>query len=163
MTRIAGRQTLFLLCALACLTARAEDTTRDRYREPDREGPFRVEMKRVIEGYRFDLLWREGPGGRDGGRFRLSDVHTPAIHTDQDCERPLGYEAQQFVKDFVRGKQLKVRNVRKGRDSRTWVGKLEANGRDLSAALLEAGLAVPYNDSWRNPEPRRWVCADDAK
>jgi endonuclease YncB( thermonuclease family) len=131
---------------------------RDRYREPVDYGPYRVEMQRVIEGFRFDLRWREGPGSRRSARFRLSDVHTPGIHVERDCEREKGHEAKTFVEDFVRKKSLKVRDVRRGRDRRTWVGRLEAEGQDLSQALLEAGLAVPYNDSARNPERRRWVC-----
>lgn len=134
---------------------------RDRYREPVDYGPYRVEMKRVIEGYRFDLRWREGPGSRRNGRFRLSNVHTPGIHVERDCERDRGKEAKEFVEKFVRGKTLKVRDVRRGRDSKSWVGRLEASGADLSEALLAAGLAVPYNDSWRNPEKRRWVCEGD--
>lgn len=134
---------------------------RDRYREPVDHGPYRVEMKRVIEGYRFDLRWREGPGSRRSGRYRLSDVHTPGIHVERDCERKRGYEARDFVERFVKGKLLKVRDVRKGRDSRTWVGRLEANGDDLSQALLDAGLAVPYNDSSRNPRKREWQCAGE--
>lgn len=159
----AVRLAALALCLLPGRPGGAQDELRDRYREPDREGPFRVEMKRVIEGYRFDLLWREGPGGRHGGRFRLSDIHTPAIHTDQECEKVLGLEAKAFVEAFIRGKQLKVRHVRKGRDNRIWVGKLEAGGQDLSEALLGAGLAIPYNDSWRNPEMRRWVCREDVQ
>lgn len=130
----------------------------DRYREPVNYGPYRVEMKRIIEGYRFDLRWREGPGSRRNGRFRLADVNTPGVHVERDCERDRGMEAREFVETFVKGKSLKVRDVRKGRDSRTWVGRLEADGDDLSQALLGAGLAVPYNDSSRNPQKRRWVC-----
>jgi len=130
----------------------------DRYREPVDYGPYRVEMKRVIEGYQFDLRWREGPGSRRNGRFRLSNVNTPGIHVGRDCERKRGKDAKQFVERFVKGKTLRLRDVRKGRDSRTWVGRLEADGEDLSQALLDAGLAVSYNDSARNPEKRRWVC-----
>ena len=151
-----------LVMATTGATALAQAESPGGFREPDHEGPFRVEMKRVIEGYRFDLRWREGPGGRDGGRFRLSDVHTPSLYTDQECEKTPAERARQFVREFVRGRQLRVRNVRKGRDSRTWVGRLEANGEDLSQALLAAGLAVPYHDSWRNPEMRRWVCSEEA-
>ena len=149
-----------LLAALPPTSLLAEEP-RDRYREPVDYGPYRVEMQRVIEGYRFDLRWREGPGSRRNGRFRLSNVNTPGIHVERDCERNRGKEAKDFVERFVKGKTLKVRDVRKGRDSRTWVGRLEANGADLSQALLDAGLAVIYNDSSRNPEKRHWVCEED--
>jgi hypothetical protein len=39
------------------------------------------------------------------------------------------------------------------------VGRLDADGEDLSSKLLEMGLAIPYNDSRWNPELRRWDCA----
>jgi endonuclease YncB( thermonuclease family) len=128
------------------------------YSEPVREGPFRMEITRVIEGYRYDIRFLEGPAGRGATRFRLSNVHTPAIYTDQECEKPLGYEAKAFVEGFIKGKRLKARDVRRGRDTRSWVGRIEAEGEDLAQALLQAGLAVPYHDSWRNPARRAWTC-----
>lgn len=146
-----------LLMVLPLQSSMAQEP-RDRYREPVDYGPYRVEMKRVIEGYRFDLRWREGPGSRRNGRFRLSNVNTPGIHVKRDCERDRGKEAKEFVERFTKGRTLEARDVRKGRDSQVWVGRLEADGEDLSQALLDAGLAVPYNDSSRNPETRRWVC-----
>jgi endonuclease YncB( thermonuclease family) len=130
------------------------------YREPVREGPFRMEITRVIEGYRYDIRFLEGPAGRGATRFRLSNVHTPAIYTDQECEKPLGYEAKAFVEGFIKGRRLKARDVRRGRDTRSWVGRIEAEGEDLAQALLQAGLAVPYNDSWRNPARRSWSCEE---
>lgn len=142
---------------LTAVVASAEEP-RDRYREPVMDGPFRIEITRVIEGFRFDVRFRTGPAGRGATRFRLSNVHTPAIHTDQECERELGNEARDFVRRFIRGRNLRARDVRRGRDTRSWVGRIEANGEDLSEALLAANLAVPYNDSWRNPERRHWEC-----
>jgi endonuclease YncB( thermonuclease family) len=117
-----------------------------------------MEITRVIEAYRYDIRFLEGPTGRGATRFRLSNVHTPAIYTDQECEKPLGYEAKAFVEGFIKGKRLKARDVRRGRDDRSWVGRIEAEGEDLAQALLQAGLAVPYNDSWRNPTRRAWTC-----
>ncbi len=130
------------------------------YREPVREGPFRMEITRVIEGYRYDIRFLEGPAGRGATRFRLSNVHTPAIYTDQECEKPLGYEAKAFVEGFIKGRRLKARDVRRGRDTRSWVGRIEVEGEDLAQALLQAGLAVPYHDSWRNPARRSWSCEE---
>jgi len=141
---------------LACTGALATEG----YREPVREGPFRMEITRVIEGYRYDIRFLEGPAGRGATRFRLANVHTPAIYTDQECEKPLGYEAKAFVEGFIKGRRLKARDVRRGRDTRSWVGRIEVEGEDLAQALLQAGLAVPYNDSWRNPARRSWRCEE---
>jgi len=89
-----------LLMVLPLQSSMAQEP-RDRYREPVDYGPYRVEMKRVIEGYRFDLRWREGPGSRRNGRFRLSNVNTPGIHVKRDCERDRGKEAKEFVERFT--------------------------------------------------------------
>ena len=150
---------VILACCVLSFAAIGQEP-RDRYREPVMEGPFRIEITRVIEGFRFDVRFRTGPAGRGATRFRLSNVHTPAIHTDQECERELGHEARDFVRRWIRGKNLRARDVRRGRDTRSWVGRIEARGEDLSEALLDAGLAIPFNDSWRNSERRHWDCTE---
>ncbi len=147
-----------LACVAAAVLAAGPSAAGEGYREPVRPGPFRMEITRVIEGYRYDVRFLEGPTGRGATRFRLSNVHTPAIYTDQACEKRLGYEAKAFVEGFIRGRRLKARDVRRGRDTRSWVGRIEAEGEDLAQALLQAGLAVPYHDSWRNPARRAWTC-----
>ena len=134
------------------------------FREPAFQGPFRVDMVRVIDGWRYNLRWREGPRTRGDGRFHLSNVHTPSATSrpgDHACERELGLEVRDFVRRYVRGKRLRAREVRRGRDSRSYVGLLEVGGEDLSTVLLEKGYAVPFNDSRLNPATRRWDCADN--
>lgn len=153
------RALLLLVVGLGPAAAAAAD---DGFREPDLQGPFRVEMQRVIDGWRYDLRWLEGPGGRRQGRFRLVDVHTPSATSTfgaGECERPLGIEVRDFVRRFVRGKRLRARDVRRGRERDVMVGRLEVGGEDLSTVLLEAGYAIPYHDSWRNPTQRSWDCA----
>ncbi|MGD8978088.1 MAG: hypothetical protein PVG91_10830 [Gammaproteobacteria bacterium] len=146
-----------VLAAVLAMPASTQDEPRAR--ELDYEGPFRVSMGRVIDGWRYNLRWREGPSSRRDGRFNLSDVHTPsATSTDQDCERDVGIAVRDFVRGYLRGKRLRTRNVRRGREPRAWVGRLDADGEDLSSKLLEMGLAFPYNDSRWNPELRRWDC-----
>ena len=144
------------------LVAVGTATGQDGFREPEFEGPYRVEMERVIDGWRFELRWREGPRSRRGGRFHLAEVHTPSAtstFSEGECERPLGIEVRDFVRDFVRGRPLRARDVRPGRDRRTLVGRLQVGDEDLGSVLLQKGYAIPYHDSWRNPEPRRWDCA----
>lgn len=147
-------------CLAAVLSTAASDEDAPRARELDYGGPFRVGMGRVIDGWRYNLRWREGPSSRRDGRFNLADVHTPsATSTDQDCERNVGIAVRDFVRGYLRGKGLRTRNVRHGREPGAWVGRLEADGEDLSSKLLEMGLAIPYNDSRWNPNLRRWDCA----
>ncbi len=136
------------------------------FREPDQQGPFRVSLERVVDGWRYDLRWQEGPRSRSRGRFHLGDVHTASsTSTSQACERSVGIATRDFVRGYLRGKRLRVRNVREGRQPRSRVGQLEADGENISSVLLEMGLAIPYNDSRRNPDLRRWDCSknDDAR
>lgn len=124
------------------------------------QGPFRVDKDRVIDGWRYNLRWREGPGAQSNGRFALSNVTTPsATPTDQACEREIGIAVRDFVRKFVRGKQLKTREVREGREIKAWVGLLQAGRVDMSTLLLEMGVAIPYDDNQWNPELRHWDCA----
>lgn len=130
------------------------------FREPDLQGPFRVDMDRVVDGWRFNLRWHEGPRSRRDGRYHLSDVHTPSsTSTDQECEREVGIAVRDFVRAHVRGSRLRARDVRRGRDPRVWVGRLEVDGEDLSTVLLDLNMAIAYHDSPRNPELRRWDCS----
>lgn len=154
---------LGLSAGILCAPAAAEDSD-SGFREPSFQGPFRVDMVRVIDGWRYNLRWREGPRTRGDGRFHLSNVHTPSATSqpgDHACEREFGLEVRDFVRRYVRGKRLRARDVRRGRNSRSYVGLLEVDGEDLSTVLLARGYAVPFNDSRLNPETRRWDCANN--
>lgn len=160
LLRYVMASTFAVVLATSIATSAHADEDERGFREPDMQGPFRVDMDRVIDGWRFNLKWREGPRSRRDGRFHLSDVHTPnATATDQACEREVGVAVRDFVRRYVRGRQLRARDVRRGRDTRIWVGRLEVNGDDLSTVLLDLDLAVPYHDSPRNPDLRQWDCA----
>ena len=164
-----GSAILFLLCLSMSASAQDEDQSRNQdqertwsFQEPTNPGPFRVSMAQVIDGWRFNLRWREGPFVRGDGRFHLSNVHTPsATRTRQPCEREFGLRVRDFVRGFVRGKQLRAREVRRARMGRALVGKLSVGGEDLGTVLLEMGYAVPYDEHWRNAEARVWDCANN--
>ena len=159
-----GRAVLILLVIMLPAAGTAQDE--GGFREPSQQGPFRVSLERVVDGWRYDLRWQEGPRSRSRGRFHLGDVHTASsTSTSQACERAIGMATREFVRGYLRGKRLRVRDVREGRQPRSRVGQLEAEGEDVSTVLLEMGLAIPYNDSRRNPDLRRWDCSknDEAR
>jgi len=164
-----------LLFLWLSMSSSAQDQTQDQadnqdqnqerqwsFQEPTNPGPFRVSMAQVIDGWRFNLRWREGPFVRGDGRFHLSNVHTPsATRTRQSCEREFGLQVRDFVRGFVRGKQLRASEVRRARMGRALVGRLSVGGEDLGAVLLEMGYAVPYDEHWRNAQARVWDCANN--
>ncbi len=165
ITPVTGSAILFLLCLSLSVSAQDQDPDQERtwsFQEPTNPGPFRVSMAQVIDGWRFNLRWREGPFVRGDGRFHLSNVHTPsATRTRQLCEREFGLQVRDFVRGFVRGKQLRASEVRRARMGRALVGKLSVGGEDLGTVLLEMGYGVPYDEHWRNAQARRWDCADN--
>jgi|GEM_PF-6922375 len=162
-----NRRFTTVICAASLLSICLSMTTSAQdeewgFREPTAQGPFRVRMDRVIDGWRFNLTWRDGPFSRGDGRFHLSNVHTPsATRTRQPCEREFGLQVRDFVRGFVRGKQLRTREVRRARLGRALVGHLSVGGEDLSTVLLEMGYAVPYNEHTRAAQPRVWDCANN--
>lgn len=152
------------LLTILLLTAPAQAALAQNFREPARAGPFTVRVHRVIEGDHFDLgirKIRRAPASDIRTRFRLANVNTPSPHADKDCEREFGVEVRDYVRQYVRGVRVRARDVRRGRNSFERVGRLEVNGLDLGELLLEKGMAVPYNDSTRNPQRRSWECVDE--
>lgn len=159
---LAGRFMALLLLILLAPPVPAREP--GGFRELDLPGPFRVDLRRVIDGWRFDLRWLEGPSPPRNSHFHLGDVHTPsATSTDQACERAIGIATRDFVRSYLRGKRIRIRNVRQGRHRNTRVGQLQAEGEDLSALLLDMGLAIPYHESPRNSALRRWDCSGNEK
>lgn len=156
------RSKLVLFIAMLCVcsaTAHAQGA-----REPSQAGPFAVRVQRVIEGDHFDLAIRmvtRRPRSDVRTRFRLANVNTPSPHSDKDCERVFGEEVREYVRQLVRGVRVQARDVRRGRNTFERVGRLEIAGQDLGQLLLDKDMAVPYNDSTRNPERRNWECVDE--
>lgn len=162
---VMGSAMLLSLCLSMSSSAQDQEQEQERewsFQEPTNPGPFRVSIAQVIDGWRFNLRWREGPFVRGDGRFHLSNVHTPsATRTRQPCERQFGIQVRDFVRGFVRGKQLRAREVRRARMGRALVGHLSVGGEDLGTVLLEMGYAVPYDEHWRNSQAREWDCANN--
>jgi endonuclease YncB( thermonuclease family) len=153
----AGLSLLLVACASPA-TPPDGPAQRAAYTEPAWEGPFHADVNRFIDAWRMNIRFLGGPLAGEV-RFRLADVHTPSVTSDQACEVEEGRTALAFARDFVGHRRVEIRELRRGRDTESVVGRLYVDGRSLSEALLDAKLAVPYHDSWRNPALRRWDCA----
>jgi endonuclease YncB( thermonuclease family) len=135
-------------------------------------GPFSVDIVAVLDGDTVEVRFRDGPCGRGPcpGQVmsvRLLDIDAPEAHRcgargarsgGQSCaacdaEHRLGRQALAFTRDLVEGKgQPRPARVVAGRPDK-YAGRIVAalevldagRWRSVGAALIEAGLAVPYD------------------
>ena len=97
---------------------------------------------------------------------RVQGVDTPEFKTKDRCEKKRAKEAKLFTRQFLNGGIVSLRNCKRDKYFRllcdvvvTNTGTKEVNS--LSAALLNAGLAVEYNGgrkykyNWCGPIPLR--------
>lgn len=106
--------------------------------------PSQVELVRVIDG---DTIVVDD-GGEDQ-RVRLLGIDTPEIsHGDGETDEPCGQEAREMTEDLAGGGPVELRSddaqPEQDRYGRT-LAYVEVDGTDLSAELLEAGLAEIYH------------------
>jgi len=77
--------------------------------------------------------------------IRLKGIDTPEIRGKCAKEKALARIARDMVRTRLeQAQQIDVKNAERGKYFRL-VARLEADGVDLSALLMEKGLAVPYD------------------
>lgn len=77
---------------------------------------------------------------------RLLGIDTPEIKGQCEREKTLAREARDFARAFLaEAKEIRLVQVSRGDKYFRVLGRLEADGRDLSQSLLDAHLAVAYN------------------
>jgi len=108
-------------------------------------GPYVVE--RVVDG---DTLLLDG-----GTRVRLLGVDTPETKHPEKKPEPLGFEAYEFTRSLVEGRQVTLEFDRERRDRyRRVLAYVYVEGRQLNEELIRAGLSraetqFPYADSMK--------------
>lgn len=84
-------------------------------------------------------------------RVRVAGVDTPELRDPRAPVRALAYAARTFTAERLLGaREVRLHHVRRGKYFRL-VAEVEVDGEDLSTALLDAGLAKPY-DGRRKPQ-----------
>jgi len=80
---------------------------------------------------------------------RLKGVDTPEIRGKCPSEKAMAKEAKTFVNQILsNAKKIELLDVERGKYFRLLV-RIEADGKDLSALLLEKELARPYDGGKR--------------
>jgi len=115
-------------------------------------GPYVVQVVRVIDGDTLDVTVNLWPGLSQSVSVRLSGVDTPEMKGPTQCERDLAAKARNFVVDTISNtKTVEIEGVKLDK----YAGRVDAlvsvDGHNLSALLMQAGFAKPYNGGKRAP------------
>ena len=92
-------------------------------------------------------------------KVRLSDVDTPELRGRCEAERVMARRARDLVVASIDGKPVSLSAVRYGKFAGRVLARVQtAAGRDLSEALISAGLGRAYAGRKRH----RWCDQEDA-
>lgn len=83
---------------------------------------------------------------------RVAGVDCPEMRSANKQERAQAVAAKKFTQAFLQGRNITLKSCTKGKYFRM-VCNVLADGNDLSSALLEAGLAAPYNGGTKTYAP----------
>ncbi len=113
-------------------------------------GPIPARLIKVIDGDTIMVRARIWLGQEVETAVRLLDVDAPELHARCEGERKLAEAARDFVIAFLAEPSLTLRDVARDKyGGRVLAHVSAADGRDLSAALLAARMARPYEGSGR--------------
>ncbi len=119
-------------------------------------GPIPAQVLRVLDGDTLEVRARIWLGQDVTVRLRLAGVDAPERRGACAHERALAARAEALVQRLLSGDdgpaRVTLREVRNGKYAGRVVARVVvADGTDLGAALLEAGLARPYDGGARAP------------
>lgn len=109
-------------------------------------GPINAAVIRVVDGDTVELEFDLWPGLTQRSFLRVVGVNAPEIRTQSACEKEAGLKAKAFVEEWLSYQvQVQVVEIDHDKYGGRVVGDIVKDGRHLSKALLEAGLARPYS------------------
>jgi len=113
-------------------------------------GPVPARVLRVLDGDTFEVRARIWLGQDMTVRVRLADIDAPALDGDCARERALAEDARGLAIRLLRpgdpAALAQLADVRYGKYAGRVVARVVApGGADVAAALLDAGLARPYD------------------
>lgn len=133
--------------ALAVQAALSQDAARDVL-----AGPVAADVVEVLDGDTIAVRARIWLGQELATRVRLSGIDAPELHGKCERERRLAAAARAFLAQHLADRPVELRDVQFGKYAGRVVARVVTNkGEDVAAALLEAGLARPYDGGARRP------------
>ena len=123
-------------------------------------GPVPARLVRVVDGDTVVVRARIWLGQEVEIHVRLAGIDAPELRGKCAFERDLAVRARDFVVARLNGGQVRLSHIQYGKYAGRVVARVHApDGADLSAALLQAGLAHPYKGRKRRP----WCGREEAR
>jgi len=148
-----GRAKALLVLALALLLGGAFHQAQAAQSGAHTYGPYPAQLVRVIDGDTVELDVAIWPGLVQRISLRLDGVNTPEKRGKgvTACEKAAAAKASEFTSRLLAGaRSLIISGVRRGKYAGRVLGRLSADGRDLGQALIQAGMARPYDGGKRD-------------
>ena len=114
-------------------------------------GPVAAEVVEVVDGDTIAVRARIWLGQDLETRVRLAGIDTPELHGKCARERRLAAAARDFVRMRLGAGAVALRDVQLGKYAGRVVARVTtADGEDVAAALIGAGLARAYDGGARS-------------
>jgi micrococcal nuclease len=108
---------------------------------------YKIKLERIIDG---DTIVAKIDLGFDifleNQAVRLYGIDTPEVRTTDLVEKKYGKYAASFLEDLISNKSLTMRSIDYGKYGRI-IGEIYADGVYVNQLMIDAHVAVPYNDS----------------
>lgn len=112
---------------------------------------YRAKVVKVVDGDTVDVDIDLGFGITRRERVRLAGVNTPELHSKDLAEQQAAKAAKEFVVNWTHPlSEVRLRTEKEQEKYGRYLAWVEGpDGESLNAALLRAGLAVPYTGGAR--------------
>lgn len=121
-------------------------------------GPVAARVLRVVDGDTLHVVAAIWPGQMVETRVRLVGIDAPELRGRCEVERARAAAARDSLSGFVGDGLVFLHEIRFGKYAGRVLARVAgADGRDLSLAMIEAGLARPYEggrrETWCTTQP----------
>jgi len=83
-------------------------------------------------------------------KVRLIGIDTPELRTRNEREKALGYEARDYVRDLILGKEVTITTEKKGKYGR-YLANVFYDDININNELIRLGYARAYDGGTREP------------
>ena len=112
--------------------------------------PMRAAVERVVDGDTVRVRVAVWLDQELRVAVRLAEVDAPEMFRPRCAdERAKGEAAKAFVEAFLKGREVMLHDIRRGKYAGRVIARIEADGRDLGAALRAAGLGSTADEGAR--------------
>jgi endonuclease YncB( thermonuclease family) len=140
------RFSLYCICCLMASVGSGAAAAKDSL-----AGPLRAEVIRVIDGDTLDVRAHIWIGQHIETRVRLNQIDTPELRGKCPAEKKRAQEAKQALIGLTQTHYVVLKNIQYGKYAGRVLADVETlTGNNLSALLIEKGLAKPYDGGKRS-------------